>query len=117
MDLKSQKNKKDWQLSTIQQIERVKKFIENQKYIEWEDTWNNKLIPIDKITDDSELTRRFFAELACPMIANGQFELIINGKTQNTVLKTYSGGEDYSATIYITENKKAFWKCCPCIVD
>jgi len=121
-ELRGQKKLKDWQLSTIQQIERVKNFIENQKYIEWENVWNNepnknnRLIPIDKITNDRELTKRLFLEIACPMITNGQFELIVNGEIQNIVLKTNSYTDDTYATVYKTENKKAFWLCPPIMI-
>lgn len=116
-ELENQENIKHWQISAVGQIKRVKEYIRSQKIIIWEGFWNNESIPIDEIKDDGMLTKRYFWELACPMLETGHFELKTESGYQRSVLKTSSNIEGESATVFVTVEQTPFWVCPPITVD
>jgi hypothetical protein len=117
-ELEGIENLKEWQLEAINQIKRVRNYLaKNQAHV-WMDFWNEgEFTPIDEIKNDELLTKKLFWELACPMLDEGQFELIVNSEPQNQILKTTSSINGAIATVYVTERGIGFWMCPPIIID
>ncbi|KEO72733.1 hypothetical protein [Anditalea andensis] len=117
-ELEGDKNLKEWQLEAINKIRRVRDFLANDQTHIWKDFWNEgEFTPIDEIKSDELLTKKLFWELACPMLDEGQFELIINSEPQNQILKTTSNINGAIATVFVTEGGMGFWMCPPITID
>ncbi|MEQ9288697.1 MAG: hypothetical protein RIG77_17380 [Cyclobacteriaceae bacterium] len=111
-------NLKDWQLKTIEQIKRVRDFLDSEQPLNWTDFWDEgELIPIDEIQDDELLSKKLFWELVCPILDQGLFELTAYEERQSQVLKTTSNINGAIATVYVTEQGMAFWMCPPITID
>lgn len=117
-ELSNEGNLKDWQLKALEQIKRVRKFLDSEEPLYWTDFWDEgELIPIDEIEDDELLTKKLFWELVCPILDEGLFELTVNKEVQSQVLKTTSNINGATATVFVTEQGVAFWMCPPITVD
>ena len=117
-ELEGDENLKEWQLEAINQIKRVRNYLANNQAHEWKDFWNEgESTPIYEIKNDELLTKKLFWELACPMLDEGQFELIINFEPQNQILKTTSNINGAIATVFVTERGMGFWMCPPITMD
>ncbi len=117
-ELENGENLRDWQFEAIEQIKRVRDFLDAEQPHNWTNFWNEgELIPIDEIQDDELLTKKLFWELVCPILDEGHFELTVEEERQSQVLKTTSNINGATATVFVTEQGIAFWMCPPITVD
>lgn len=91
-------------------LERTSNFIQTNKKVIWDNPWKYGSGLPPSTDNEEHLAKKLFRPIACEMLLNGQFELIVNSKTQYEILLLSAElPEGISAPIFATLDMIGFW--------